>query len=296
MSFAKTSDLTVRFVFRASIIFKSGEFSNTVWSVASHAPAQPSHSKIFSFFSGTPGKKPKKIVNGEKARSEQEFPYQVSIRIDNNHACGGAIIDETHILTVAHCVTERNGNPVTDISIFSVLVGTLDSSPWFPTLYNIQSIEIHEEYEPWNNFINDIAIITTKLIFNENQQPIGLPEADVLDGSVVVLSGWGDLNNFWEYFNRPSFLRMLDTTVVSNELCENSHHRKIYSQQLCVLKGLGYGACYGDSGSPLVYNKTLVGLGSWVTKCAAGIPDVCTRVYTFVSWIKEKIRIESLKL
>jgi len=53
-----------------------------------------------------------KIVGGENA-SVGEFPYQVSIKVWevnnvslNMHFCGGFIVDETHVVTAAHCLRD----------------------------------------------------------------------------------------------------------------------------------------------------------------------------------------------
>lgn len=44
-----------------------------------------------------------RIVGGFNAWSGQ-FPYQVSLRINGRHFCGGAIISEFYVLTAGHCV------------------------------------------------------------------------------------------------------------------------------------------------------------------------------------------------
>lgn len=44
-----------------------------------------------------------KIVGGDNA-SPGQFPYQVSLRKNKSHFCGGSIIDSRTILTAAHCV------------------------------------------------------------------------------------------------------------------------------------------------------------------------------------------------
>lgn len=50
-----------------------------------------------------------RIIGGEPALPGH-FPYQVSIRKNNNHVCGGAIINPYFILTAATCVTIVTNN------------------------------------------------------------------------------------------------------------------------------------------------------------------------------------------
>jgi len=44
-----------------------------------------------------------RIVGGEEATSNTQFPYQVSFQYYNSHFCGGSIIGSEWVLTAAHC-------------------------------------------------------------------------------------------------------------------------------------------------------------------------------------------------
>lgn len=47
-----------------------------------------------------------RIVGGENA-DIADYPYQVSIMIENYHACGGSILSNSFILTAAHCFADE---------------------------------------------------------------------------------------------------------------------------------------------------------------------------------------------
>ncbi|GJQ83332.1 hypothetical protein Trydic_g15640 [Trypoxylus dichotomus] len=45
-----------------------------------------------------------RVVGGYNA-TENQFPYQVSLRYNGNHNCGGSIIGDKWVLTAGHCVS-----------------------------------------------------------------------------------------------------------------------------------------------------------------------------------------------
>lgn len=55
------------------------------------------------------GRPTNRIVNGLDA-SQGQFPYQISLRKNSMHHCGGSIITNRFILTAAHCVGENRGD------------------------------------------------------------------------------------------------------------------------------------------------------------------------------------------
>ena len=62
------------------------------------------------FISGC-GKRPftSRVVNGEDAQPHS-WPWQISLRVNGRHICGGSLIDGDWVVTAAHCV-ERNSSP-----------------------------------------------------------------------------------------------------------------------------------------------------------------------------------------
>ena len=58
-----------------------------------------------------------RVVNGENAQPHS-WPWQISLRVNGLHICGGSLIDKEWVVTAAHCVQR---NP----SGYTVVVGKL---------------------------------------------------------------------------------------------------------------------------------------------------------------------------
>ncbi|CAB0029024.1 unnamed protein product [Trichogramma brassicae] len=70
-----------------------------------------------------------RIVNGDFALPGQ-FPHQVSIQyLTSNdctyYGCGGSIMDQWHVITAAHCVTDNVTHEILDLP-WTVVAGTVD--------------------------------------------------------------------------------------------------------------------------------------------------------------------------
>ena len=92
-----------------------------------------------------------KIVGGENA-DILNFPYQISFQTRfGSHKCGGSILDETHVVTAAHCCTEGLDNEQikAGITLLSENGETRD----------IVNEHRHESYGPFK-YNNDICILT----------------------------------------------------------------------------------------------------------------------------------------
>lgn len=227
-------------------------------------------------------KSPKKIKSGLRAISN-EFPHQVSLRLNGNHICGGSIIDQWHILTAAHCVINEKYNVLGDIKILS---GTVDQiNVRTGQIHDVSRIVYHKDFNA-AYYENDIAIMTlsSPMLFNEYQKPITLSIYDVPIGSPVVVSGWGSqkLNTGLN----SQYLQKLHTKVISNEECQKRDGKfKIGQQIICTRKSQGYSICQGDSGGPLIHKGYLIGIA--VRSFCDGVhPDIFTRILNYIKWIK----------
>lgn len=68
--------------------------------------------------------------------------------------------------------------------------------------------------------------------------------------------------------------------------------RLVSAETVCTENLDHHGACIGDNGGPLVAaDNTLAGLYSWGPGlCGGGKPDVFTRVFPYLQFIKENLK------
>ncbi|XP_017776209.1 PREDICTED: chymotrypsin-2-like [Nicrophorus vespilloides] len=222
-----------------------------------------------------------RIINGEEAYDGQ-FPYIVSIRNVQEvmHICGASILDESTILTAAHCV--YGVSPY----VMTVIAGTISPDLGGGQERQVSYYTIHEYYNP-SNLDNDIAIIKleTPLTIGPNVQPVLLPIDSIVGNMNVILSGWGMTS--YPVGQSPEILQFMYMRTVELDECRKRHSTKVLDSHVCTFIADGQGVCHGDSGGPLVDTYGYqVGIVSWAIPCAVGYPDVFTRVYSFLDWIQ----------
>ncbi|XP_011049282.1 PREDICTED: chymotrypsin-1-like [Acromyrmex echinatior] len=221
-----------------------------------------------------------KIVGGKLA-NEGQFPYQASLRLNNNHFCGGSVISKRHILTAAHCMSGL------DNAVITVVLGTntLDKG-------GDQYFSIKKWVHPYYNSIliwHDIALIKVNkdIVFGDKVKPIALSTKNFDKSDYpATLSGWGTTN----YPGKtPNDLQYIQLRVINQKKCVASSYR-ITKNNICTLNTWGEGACHGDSGGPLVADNEQIGVVSWGIPCAKNQPDVFTRVSSYLIWINDCIQ------
>uniref|UniRef100_A0A182JVH2 Peptidase S1 domain-containing protein n=1 Tax=Anopheles christyi TaxID=43041 RepID=A0A182JVH2_9DIPT len=221
----------------------------------------------------------RRIVNGTDA-SILDYPFMLSLRgSTGGHSCGGSILSEVWVMTAAHCVSS------TTPYLQTIQVGRTDiSREADDSVYAIEQVISHPQYDSRNSHLNDIALLKLQrpLTFSDSVQPVRLPSPlfeveDNLDDLGVTLIGWGVTATGG---SSPTTLQRVDYYVVPNEECDAIHSSKIYPSQICAaIPGGGKGQCSGDSGGPLLHHGVQVGIVSWSIKpCAiAPYPGVLTK-------------------
>ncbi|XP_011692172.1 PREDICTED: venom serine protease 34-like isoform X2 [Wasmannia auropunctata] len=234
-------------------------------------------------------KKPTKIVGGMET-GVNEYPMMAGLvdPLKVDVYCGATIISERHVLTAAHCLTDRSTSNV------GVLVGDHDLGTGADTnassLHTVSRFYAHPFYNR-ESLENDIAIVMVNSVirFSDEVGPVCLPfqhQSDSFAGSYVDLLGWGT-TQFGGMKSRT--LQKITVTVITNRECRRQYSNVSYSQ-LCTY-GEGKDACQFDSGGPTLWQnpttkrEVLVGVISSGFGCGNDKPGINTRVGTYLDWI-----------
>ncbi|XP_050079110.1 trypsin-like [Anopheles maculipalpis] len=239
----------------------------------------------------------RRIVNGTDA-SILDYPFMISLRgSTGGHSCGGSILSERWILTAAHCVGSTTPFLQTIQAGRTNISRDVDDS-----VYAIEQVISHPQYDSRNSFLNDIALLKLQrpLEFSDSVYPVRLPEPlfeveDNLDDLGVTLIGWGLTATGG---SAPTTLQRVDYYVVPNEECDAIHTSTIYPSHICAaIPGGGKGQCSGDSGGPLLHHGVQVGIVSWSIKpCGvAPYPGVLTKVSHHMEFIQKHTGILNLQ-
>ncbi|XP_024893966.1 chymotrypsin-1-like [Temnothorax curvispinosus] len=219
-----------------------------------------------------------------------KFPYQVSLRYDDKHDCGGSIINKRNILTAASCVDRFKNLDKLDKLKAHVGTNFLNESG---DVYDIESVSIHEDYDIIRWYYIALVHLKTPIYYNELVQPINLMTSDEnLKDKSCTLTGWGSKNADVYYGEKLSNnLQEIELSVYPQENCERLWDAE--NTQICTWTRKGAQACNGnhyDTGSPLVANGFQIGIVSYFFPCAMGLPNVHTRVSSFLTWIMANLK------
>jgi secreted trypsin-like serine protease len=267
---------------------------------------------------GGPGPLAKASIVGGEAASIASFPFQVALydpRAGSPAAgffCGGVIIDATHVLTAAHCVTGA-GQMGASGSVEVLAGSTSLDAPEPASVHDpVVSSTFDSHYNPLTSDY-DVALLTlgrplwsgptwpsinglnpiAPLRFEPNASS-GVANPNRTPAIVALSSGWGDVNPAPGYpASYPTNLRSVRLPLVSESLCEEQYatiEQPITPRMICAGGGRSkVDTCYGDSGGPLVVDSdtpprppgdyVLAGLVDFGNGCAQpGYAGVYTRI------------------
>ncbi|XP_031201174.1 serine protease 46 isoform X1 [Mastomys coucha] len=128
----------------------------------------------------------------DNLEESHHWPWEVSLQIENEHVCGGALIDRSWVVSAAHCIQSNKE--------YSVMLGSSslnpNSSSWALKI-PVGDIIMHPKYWGRNFIRSDIALLSLEIpvTFNKYVQPICLPEHNfnLKVGMKCWITGWGQL-------------------------------------------------------------------------------------------------------
>ncbi|KAM7433609.1 hypothetical protein ABFA07_016183 [Porites harrisoni] len=230
-----------------------------------------------------------RVVNGQNAQ-RHAWPWQISLRVNGRHICGGSIISPRWVLTASHCV-ERNPYP----RGYTVIVGAHAQSerPRRDQVFYLTRVIMHERYRQLNY---DVALLELNrpIQMSYKARPVCLPQhgSRVSPGTRCYITGWGRMVGGGKGAN---ILQQAMLPVANDKRCQSVNGRlgRVYSDTMICAGGQGRGGCQGDSGGPFVCNEggrwVLRGAVSWGHRnCRTDFYTVFARVSTFVNWIYQK--------
>ncbi|XP_028586604.2 ovochymase-2 [Podarcis muralis] len=250
-----------------------------------------------------------RIVGGTQVQ-QGSHPWQVSLKRNNRHFCGGTLVSSQWIITAAHCVVSRYL-----LGSLTVTAGEHDlrhKEEEEQTLH-VKSITRHPKFNVKKPMDYDIALLRMNGHFKYGSTvgPVCLPEPnETFDpGYICVTSGWGRLR---ENGILPEVLHEVELPILDHSECSRalSTLKKPVRGDTLMCAGFpdgGKDACQGDSGGSLVCMRehgswTLVGVTSWGYGCARGwmqnlkkkynrrgTPGVFTDLTKVLPWIQQHI-------
>jgi secreted trypsin-like serine protease len=225
-----------------------------------------------------------KFVVGGSNANIANYPWQISLRVNNGHSCGASLISGVKGVTAAHCGGGALGT-------YSTLTGTTDrtvTNCGTCALRSLTSFVRHGSFVNNGNqgYPNDIATLRFANVptnANTNYVTMAAANAGNYAGNSCIITGWGRTSSTSAL---PTTLQQGTMTVLTNAACASSwSSAQINNGHICVSAN-SVSACSGDSGGPLVCSNTLVGATSWgQAQCNPSFPSVYSRISFFRTWI-----------
>eukprot|EP01025_Chloroclados_australasicus_P055944 TRINITY_DN6868_c0_g1_i4.p1 TRINITY_DN6868_c0_g1~~TRINITY_DN6868_c0_g1_i4.p1 ORF type:complete len:451 (-),score=37.49 TRINITY_DN6868_c0_g1_i4:989-2209(-) len=270
-------------------------------------------------------------VTGGESVGADRYPYLVSLQQELivekqfNHFCGGVLISDHLVLTVAHCIYQRNTQTETlDYDMRDAAKSSHGTLAHIGNIYAARSpscrheegngrrkvVEywIHPDYDGYSINGNDIAILKVESNFDylgpfpyfdfDNKVDLARPSMTVL--------GWGatESKETDPLFSSSIVKNLQEAKVNFNPIstCQeeansvNTDYKIVEGQMLCFVNPES-DTCTGDSGGPVLVKECtgldiVIGLTSWGvdSQCSGqGFSGVYSDISGFKDWIAQTL-------
>ncbi|KAG8429612.1 hypothetical protein GDO86_019693 [Hymenochirus boettgeri] len=237
---------------------------------------------------------------GGKDAQEGQWPWQVSLRNNGLHFCGGTLISQKWVLSAAHCF-------ISSVKASSITV-FLGSYKLFQPDSNEVAVAVNRIIQnpsyAGERGSGDISLLelAKEVSYTDFIQPICLPDSTVTfpTGQQCWVTGWGNIA-YGSSQPSPRTLQGVAVPVIGSSQCKGYYQTptssgtstlQINSDMICAgyING-GKDSCQGDSGGPLVCAVNnqwfLAGVVSFGDGCGEPYrPGVYTLVTYYKNWIQ----------
>jgi len=217
-----------------------------------------------------------RIIGGENALPG-EFPWQISLQVipsvgPKYHSCGGAILDETHVVITASCV---NGQLLNSLEVVAGAHNIKNEGEEYEQRVSVRRVVMHPDYNQTSLLANDISVLTLATPLNltgHRVKALRLATEGHEPSGACINSGWGNSNPSGAApIVIPDALQKVVLVVLGRSNCSTLYAgiNAIAPSMVCARNGATKGSCQGDSGGPLVCydlgdnQPYLAGVVSW---------------------------------
>lgn len=227
------------------------------------------------------------VIGGDEA-IPGEWPWQAQINNGGSHWCGGSLVDDTWVLTAAHCV---DGVALGSLTVRLGLHTRSAPGPEVQTR-SVVSAQIHPDWAPFT-IENDVALLelNAPATLTTHVQPIALETGVPPVGTRAYVTGWG-----WTmgYGSASDVMMEAQLPVESTATCNAAGTLPLTVRDSMVCAGFvggEKGGCHGDSGGPLVVAGGFsmgwkqIGVVSWGVGGSCSSYTVFARISELAGWI-----------
>lgn len=216
------------------------------------------------------------IKNGY-ATTIENYPYQVSLEVDEIPTCGGAILGDQWVLTTNSCLPAD----LTEVSRVRVRAGSSILGAG-GALHTVSKMVRYNYGSYFHSSNLDIALVKLDVafVYSDNIQ-WSRPAIEYLtESDSITIAGWGLQGSGVSSFGLS--LQTANVQMISSESCTQKYQGKleIGDSMVCLeAKSSSDNACIGDVGTPIAVNGLVAGVIANNEFCwDEGLPLVVTDI------------------